>query len=454
MDTLPKDNSLYKGVPESMRTVKRCIAWKPKTVNGKTKKVPVYPFTSTDAATWKMYDDICAQYGPRVAFVAAEGDRMTMIDVDNCLNADGTVRDECKVLVADLLALRTYVEISVSGLGLHAFIRGTVVRSRNVRTTFGGIEMYDRGRYFCLTGKQYGDVDDVRNDADTQADIDAFSQKWLPNNGDTTTCVTRSADAPARTDFEVFEILCRLPNREKFAALHGGVWSGYYKNESSADYGYCRMVRFVTQNPAQIDSLYRQSGLCRDKWFRPMHRNASVTYGEQTIARAIAKGGPTYTPEALRDNETWLKAPRSIRWSPWWTVRCNGERSAVRAVLEYLAARADVNGESFVSGAIIAHDLQMDVKRVWPVIRRLVELGILTKKNRYKSSNAYSLRYDLKPGEDVTVTVERRKFVALTAAQKARRVSPDDAMGEREHDRNYAIQRDANPRPADRVVRS
>ena len=54
------------------------------------------------------------------------------------------------------------------------------------------------------------------------------------------------------------------------------------------------MLAFWTNKDAnRIDSLFRQSGLYRDKWDE---KHGKKTYGERTIAKAIEKTTETYTP--------------------------------------------------------------------------------------------------------------------------------------------------------------
>ena len=84
-----------------------------------------------------------------VGFVL-NGDGVACIDLDDCLH-DGVLDD----WAADIVARcpRTYIEISPSGRGLHIFGYATVGKGRNL----GGVEVYDRGRYICVTGQRFGD---------------------------------------------------------------------------------------------------------------------------------------------------------------------------------------------------------------------------------------------------------------------------------------------------------
>lgn len=85
------------------------------------------------------------------------------------------------------------------------------------------------------------------------------------------------------SDANLIERGCKSP---KFATLLSGEWSGY-ASQSEADQAFANLVAFFTEDPTQIDSVFRQSGLMRDKWDEP-HDADGNTYGQITIAKALA----------------------------------------------------------------------------------------------------------------------------------------------------------------------
>jgi hypothetical protein len=92
------------------------------------------------------------------------------------------------------------------------------------------------------------------------------------------------------TDEEIIELARGAKNAAKFAALWSGDTSGY-ASPSEADQALVSLLAFYTQNEGQLDRLYRQSRLCRQKWLeRPDYRR-------RTITRALAKLRETYTPD-------------------------------------------------------------------------------------------------------------------------------------------------------------
>ena len=74
-------------------------------------------------------------------------------------------------------------------------------------------------------------------------------------------------------------------NGARFAALYAGDQTGYH-SPSEADMSLCVRLAFWSQGPAQIDRLFRQSGLMRDKWDE---KRGAQTYGARTIAEALAR---------------------------------------------------------------------------------------------------------------------------------------------------------------------
>lgn len=132
-------------------------------------KVPVDCHTGrtgdvTAASTWVSYDIanayITTNPDTGLGFVLAD-DGIVGIDIDHCL-ADGMAVNP---IVQDILdRINSYAEISPSGTGLHIYVRGQwPVGARNKIKLGDGIaiEVYDRDRYFTVTGNRYGDADEV-----------------------------------------------------------------------------------------------------------------------------------------------------------------------------------------------------------------------------------------------------------------------------------------------------
>jgi hypothetical protein len=92
------------------------------------------------------------------------------------------------------------------------------------------------------------------------------------------------------TDEEVIELAGRARNSAKFEALCRGDTSGY-DSHSEADQALVSLLAFYTQDEEQLDRLYRQFGLCRDKW------TERADYRRRTIETALSNLTETYTPD-------------------------------------------------------------------------------------------------------------------------------------------------------------
>jgi len=112
-----------------------------------------YRAKSTDPRTWRHYDEAVAAWQAHperyagVGRVITEGDPYVGVDLDKVIDA-GT-RELSSGATAILTSLDSYSEVSPSGTGVKVWVRARLDRS--YRKT--GIEVYQRGRYFTITGQ-------------------------------------------------------------------------------------------------------------------------------------------------------------------------------------------------------------------------------------------------------------------------------------------------------------
>jgi len=101
-------------------------------------------------------------------------------------------------------------------------------------------------------------------------------------------------------DEDLLEKATSASNGEKFERLWNGNTAGY-DSQSEADMALCCLLAFWTGGDrTQMDQLFRQSGLLREKWDEVHYADGS-TYGEKTIERAIATTSEFYDPDAGDD---------------------------------------------------------------------------------------------------------------------------------------------------------
>lgn len=215
-----------------------------------------------------------------IGIVFIEGDNTCGIDLDKVISDDGEIEPW-----ADEIRNRfkgTYIEKSVSGNGYHIICKGVVPHCGK-----GGLEnrleMYDKERYFTLTGHLAGEVATV---TDQQENIDwlyatHFKDKHeLASDVKIIDPVAAGASCSSSIGNDD-EILQRCNARAEFVKLFRGDWQGdTYPSQSEAEQALCNKLSYYTIEHDQIDRLFRKSGLMRDKWDRSDYR-------QETINKAI-----------------------------------------------------------------------------------------------------------------------------------------------------------------------
>ncbi len=285
-------------IPVELRNLPQWVTWKREFHRkGKPTKVPYIAGTdkrasTTDARTWCTFGQaLNAYYAGRcdgIGFVLTANDPYTGVDLDHCVDVGTHVLTDAARSIIE--QFNTYAEWSPSGEGVHIWIRGRIPRERK---KVGDYEAYSEKRFLTMTGHQLSDLPDTileRQDA-----LNEFAALYLPERlppvrpaqpfDGRKTCVL--------SDDEIIAKASGAQNGAKFQALWGGNASGY-PSPSEADITLCMLLAFWTgRDGARIDSLFRRSGLMRDKWDE---RHGSLTYGQRTIERAMIYQVEVYTP--------------------------------------------------------------------------------------------------------------------------------------------------------------
>lgn len=288
-------------VPNALKKVDQWVCWRTEDRDGKPTKVPIDPVADnyasvTDSATWTDFDT-AYQYSQQmvvdgVGFVFRDDGPYAGIDLDDCRNPETGIVEEW---AGDIVAqLDSYTERSPSGTGLHILVEGALPAGGS-RT--GELELYDQARYFTVTGDHVaGTPTSVEQRTAALRSlyedyVDTGDESALDTAGPPTR--DRSGESPA-ADKDVIERACTAANGGRFERLWTGDTAGY-ESHSEADMALCCYLAFWTGgDAAQVDRLFRQSGLMRDKW-DTVHYSDGSTYGEKTVQRAIALVDEGYT---------------------------------------------------------------------------------------------------------------------------------------------------------------
>ncbi|MDS0243750.1 MULTISPECIES: hypothetical protein [unclassified Haloferax] len=289
------------------------VCWRSEKRDGKKTKIPVFPgdgsfASSTDPDTWSDFETarsfVEANRADGIGFVFTAEDPIVGVDLDDCRDPETGDTDEDAQDIID--RLDSYTEISPSGTGYHVLIKGDLPDGRNRR---GNIELYDTARFFTVTGDR---VDDTSGHVKRRQDaLEAIHREYVQLHSenkdperDEHTSVRDDAKTTPQVDLEDDELLKKAKNASngaKFERLWNGNTAGYDSN-SEADMALCCLLAFWTGgDTAQMDTLFRQSGLLRAKWDEVHYADGS-TYGEKTIERATEATSDYYDPSPRNES--------------------------------------------------------------------------------------------------------------------------------------------------------
>lgn len=146
-------------VPEELQQYRQWVVWKAvKKRNGKVTKIPCNPKTGDPASTkrrddWGTFDRACEAYlmggYTGIGFVFTGDDPFVGVDLDNCFDESGNLRDDARRAVDEL---QSFTERSPSGKGLHIICKGKLPGGGHCDNK-AGREMYQEGRFFTTTAE-------------------------------------------------------------------------------------------------------------------------------------------------------------------------------------------------------------------------------------------------------------------------------------------------------------
>lgn len=288
----------FNNIPLELRALPQWAVFRTYTdKEGKHKKVIISAVNSkfakcNEPETWADFET-AKQYCLKnrykgLVFALTSG--ITFIDIDHAIDktTGEILSEEAKQLM--LLLADTYIEKSVSGSGIHILMKGSLPKNARNRNDKKGLEMYDTNRFICITGDLLSCKTELK---DCSLLVQAINRDFIGVRPEP--AVFARADTNwSPSDNELVERIRKSKIARKFEELYGGTLSNY-SDHSSADFAFCSLLAWWTQDIAQIDRIFRCSGLYRPKWDT---LRGDTTYGSLTIARAIQGLSSRYEPTA------------------------------------------------------------------------------------------------------------------------------------------------------------
>lgn len=277
--TIPQIIQHYRlSTPKRLQLDNNFVLYKPVVEEGRVKKLPINPRTgrlasTVDPETWTSFEVALKAIAKfkiiGLGYVITKESGLVFIDLDHCLEGSKASADA----LYSIKSLNTYCEVSPSSSGLHFILEATCPFDGRKNPKLG-IEVYSDKRFMTISGRRI--KGSHHEPMKRQAELDQFLKKYLPTPQNQSTVV---AKPNRQLVLSMAQILAKAMKDKKFAALYDGCWESLgYPSQSEADFALLEKLRWwTTNNPNQIEHLFRQSRLYRpDK-------------GEAYLQRSIGK---------------------------------------------------------------------------------------------------------------------------------------------------------------------
>jgi primase-polymerase (primpol)-like protein len=292
-------------MPQLLKNLHQWLLWMPAKRGDKWTKIPISIHATRGNVnvpdTWASFDEVSeacrsirnmpesTQRNVGIGFVFTKDDPFVGIDLDNCFNENGLLHPLAREIVE---RLSSYTELSVSGKGLHIINMGETAEGKR----YGPVEIYSQGRYFTMSGHIFEGRSEITDGSAALAEIQKYlSQKNSAKDSFPPTQYSREYQrnidegyvyAEDLSDERLLETLRRSRNGLAFKRLWNGDISDYDYDHSRADLALLGiLVWWCNGDEERVDRLFRQSGLCRDKWVNRQD------YRERSFEKFQKKGG-------------------------------------------------------------------------------------------------------------------------------------------------------------------
>jgi putative DNA primase/helicase len=298
-------------IPPELKEMKIWACWKsvPNSDKDKPDKMPmsyqINPITGLEEVkvascnnpnTWMTFEDAVklkkanrSIKGFQVALLhtppTTNEDRLIGVDMDKAFLPDGSINSEYLEWIAKF---NTYFELS-PGDGVRGFCFGHF-------PTYGGkhcgnIEIYQNGKWMTITGQKLSGSPAIINNS--QETIEVFRSQYFKTFNE-----VDDSDLPVSNRIFTDEEIINILKTHSVTGIKEDFNQFFYRGQktsdhSSDDLSLCNLMRYYTQDIEQVDRIFRQSALMRDKWDE-VHFSNGDTYGEGTIKISLNTRSKVY----------------------------------------------------------------------------------------------------------------------------------------------------------------
>jgi putative DNA primase/helicase len=283
-------------IPQELKELKQWVNWEPET------KIPLQPKNNehadpTNPAHWGSYDE-AIKNGENIGFVFTEKDPFIGIDLDGAFDLE--TGEIAPWAVETLNEINSFTEWSQSKTGFHIIVKSSqplperpgkkgTGREEKIDKKHTGHAIYDRQKYFALTGDIYAGREEIKT-----VDVMPFynriwskkdSTKNKPNFDNEIYPESYTQDEIDGFILEAFS----AKDGPKFRDLWNNTWQnkyGYDADHSRASQALCNLLRYwFGRNPDILREVYQQSQFYTCGDYRDADRRSEID-----IAKAISDG--------------------------------------------------------------------------------------------------------------------------------------------------------------------
>ncbi len=344
----PVSEFIVENIPQILRDTPLWGVWKYELRKGEKKwsKVPYRSIytdelnSSSDVTKWSTFAEAMDAWskhpelsGINFLIPKTTKDGIVGIDLDNCFTDAETLKPWAQEIVDQFP--NNYIEISPSGKGLKFIIKADWrLKKHGATYTFpavldgdendGKLEMFGH-QIFTVTGNRFRNSPITISNGQEQLDhlmetyftvekqidfskyqepvetgnLETDSANWIQATKIAYDSVKATTQWDCIDDIQVIEYLNNsIYDGEKFKQLMKGDASCARNDASRADLTLCNILaRGCKGNAEQMDRIFRQSGLMREKWLRADYRHSTIgkavlSYSEKQARKLALQSEP------------------------------------------------------------------------------------------------------------------------------------------------------------------